>query len=83
MDYTYEGIVVSAIIIGLIEVMKRLGMPDKFSPVPSILLGLAAGMIFIKPDDWKAGVIIGLNIGLAACGAFSIGKTAVEAIKGK
>ncbi len=83
MDFEYAGLAIVPIMIALIEVMKKLGMPDKFAPIPSVIMGLAAGIIFIKPDDLKSGIITGLYMGLSACGLFSIGKNTAQAIKGK
>ena len=67
----YAGIAIVPLIVGLSEVVKRLGVPSKFLPLLNIVLGLAAGLIFLNPGDLKAGVIQGLYIGLSAGGLFS------------
>lgn len=65
------GITVIPIIIGLIEAAKIIGMPKRFSPVLALVLGIAAGVIYIDPGDIKGGILIGIAIGLSSIGLYS------------
>ena len=62
------------IIIGIAEIVKRLGLPKRFIPLVDVALGLLLG-IFIDGlflgYGVIYGVIIGLGLGLSACGLFS------------
>jgi hypothetical protein len=83
MDFEYAGLALIPIIIGLVEVMKKLGMPDKLAAIPSLILGLAAGIFYISPGDVKTGIVTGIFMGLSASGLYSGVKSGIEAIKGK
>lgn len=62
------------IIIALAEVIKRLGCPTKYIPLVDLALGLIIG-IFVHGIGANMGIIngvmIGLALGLSACGLFS------------
>ena len=66
-----------AIITGLIEMFKRLGLDSKFAPLVSVVLGLffafLCGGYTVAADI----VINGLIIGLSACGLYSGAKTLI------
>lgn len=63
-----------ALIIGLAEIVKRLGLDTRFIPLIDLALGLISG-IFVFGLYLNYGVIIGVIIGIAeglsACGLFS------------
>lgn len=73
MEYT-EAVII-AIIVGLVEVMKQSGLPKKASPLVAIGLGIAGGMIYLFPGDPRAGVFMGLVMGLSASGLYSGSKS--------
>jgi len=79
----YAGIALIPLIIGLAEVIKKIGLNSKFIPLVNLILGLIAGIIFLNPGDIKAGIIQGLFIGLSASGLYSGVKNTVEGIKGQ
>lgn len=84
MDNIYAGVAAVPMIVGLVEVGKRLGLSEKVAPVMSMLFGLALslGYQFVQggdPRSWVDAVVIGLALGLSASGLYSSGKTAVEA----
>lgn len=68
----------------LIEALKSLGLPGRFAPLASILLGiiwmLAAQAIVAWPGvaPWLTGLIIGPIVGLAATGGYSAVKSAAK-----
>lgn len=63
-----------ALIIGLAEIIKRLGLDTRFIPLIDLALGLISG-IFVFGLYLNYGVVIGVIIGIAeglsACGLFS------------
>ena len=62
------------LIIGIAEIVKRLGLPTRFIPLVDLALGLISGIcvyVLSKGYEWVSGVMIGLAIGLSACGLFS------------
>lgn len=73
----YAGIAIIPLVIGLLEVLKKIGVNEKYIPVFSLVLGLVFGMFFIGGDIQK-GVIQGIYIGLSAVGLFSGTKNVAE-----
>ena len=69
------------LIIGVVELLKSLGLPNKFSALAAAVLGVLAGIFFLYPQDIPKGIIIGLSLGLAASGLYSTTKNTVEGVK--
>jgi hypothetical protein len=80
-DFT-DVTIVTAIIMGLSEGAKRLGLNAKFIPILNLVLGIAGGCIYVNPSDIKAGVFSGIIIGLTASGLYSGVKNVVGGITG-
>ena len=62
------------LIIGIAEIIKRIGLPTRFIPLVDLALGLISGIcvyVLTKGYEWASGIMIGLAIGLSACGLFS------------
>lgn len=62
------------IIIGLAEIIKRLGVPSKWIPVVDVVLGLILGVLvngLLAGYGIAQGVLVGVALGLSACGLFS------------
>lgn len=72
------GVALIGLIVGLVEVLKRAGLPKKFLPLSSLIFGIAAGIFYINPEDLKAGIIVGLMMGLSASGLYSGTKNTFE-----
>ena len=63
-----------ALVIGISEIIKRLGLPAKFIPLVDLFLGQLSGIgVFglALGQGIPNGIVIGLAIGLSACGLFS------------
>jgi len=60
-----------AIVTGLTEVIKRIGLPSKFAPIMSISFGLA--LAFLNRQGLPIDVVIttGIIAGLSASGLYS------------
>lgn len=83
-----ENLVVSfavllAITIGIVEAVKRLGVPEKFAPVVSVVVGLALSALSYFLADTKAllAIVGGLVIGLSAVGLYSGVKNVAQGFK--
>lgn len=66
------------LIVGLVELCKRLGLKHKLLPVASLIFGLLAGIFYIYPDDIKGAILVGLVLGLSASGLYSSTKNTLE-----
>ena len=49
-------------IVGIVELVKKLGLPSKFCPVVSVILGVIIGLVYISPDDVAKGVLVGASL---------------------
>ena len=73
-----------ALIIGLAELAKKLGFPSRFVPLIDVVLGLVSGVVVFGlalDVGILNGVLLGLAMGLSACGLFSGIKNVAEGIK--
>lgn len=81
INYLLSPIGLTALVIGLAELCKKCGLPSKWIPLVDVILGLFGG-IFVFGLEFNygllKGVIIGLAIGLSACGLFSGIKNVLE-----
>ena len=63
-----------ALIIGLAEAVKGIGFPKRYIPIFDIVLGLISGLV-VYGYEYHLGLVkgfmLGLAIGLSACGLFS------------
>ena len=55
---------------GLVEVAKRTGLPSKYAPIVSLVIGTCLG-VATSLDNIGKGVIVGIAIGLSASGLYS------------
>jgi L-cystine uptake protein TcyP (sodium:dicarboxylate symporter family) len=69
------------IIVGVVELLKQLGLPTKFSALVAAILGIVIGIVYVAPGDILRGVLVGLSLGLAASGLYSGVKNTVEGVK--
>ena len=81
VNMEYAGIAIIPLLIGILEVIKKLGINKKYIPIISLLLGIGTGILLFTDGDLKAGIIKGIYIGLSAVGLYSGGKNTIEAIK--
>lgn len=66
-------------ILGVVELFKQIGLPNKFCPVVSVVLGIIIGLVYISPNDIAQGVLVGASLGLSAVGLYSGAKNTKEA----
>lgn len=81
MDMEIYGVLIVPLILGLVEVSKRVGLPDKWSPLLSVVLGLISGLTVLFPGEPVKGVVVGLALGLSATGLYSGTKNIKEELQ--
>ncbi len=81
IEYLLTPVAQVALIIGLAELFKQIGLNKRWIPLVDLGLGLASG-IFIYGIAMSYGlldgIIIGIALGLSACGLFSGFKNVTE-----
>jgi len=70
-EFNVYGIALIPVIVGLSELLKKSGLPAKFVPVASLILGLIFGITYMAPGELKRGILLGLVLGLSSVGLFS------------
>lgn len=78
---TYAGIPAVALIMGIAELLKKVGFNVKFIPIVNVVLGLVAGVV-LNQNDVIEGIFTGLAVGLSASGLYSGTKNIKEGIQG-
>jgi hypothetical protein len=81
MNFTVYNIALIPVIIALVGLAKRLGLNQKFAPIVAVVLGLAAGFVYLAPGDSAKAVLLGLVAGLSATGLYSGVKNVKEGIE--
>lgn len=76
-------IAIVPIIVGITEVFKALGLPSKYGPLVSWILGLIIGFVYVAPTDPAKAFIVGSALGLSAAGLYESGKTVYMEWKNK
>ncbi len=69
------------LIVGIVELLKQLGLPQKFAGLAATILGVVIGIVYVAPSDVLQGLLIGLSLGLGAAGLYSTTKNTVEGVK--
>lgn len=65
-------LVIVPVVMGLVEVVKRVGVPVRFAPLLAVVLGgLSVFVVDITP-------LMGIVYGLTACGLYSGVKTSLD-----
>lgn len=65
---------------GLVEVAKSAGLPSKYAPIVSLIIGTSLG-VATSLDNIGRGAIVGIAIGLSASGLYSGTKTLTKGVK--
>lgn len=83
VNYDITGAVaIVPIILAIVQALKMIGMPNKYSPIASIGLGVIVGFIFRHDTaDLSQTILAGVTYGLSASGLYSGVKSSSEAIK--
>ena len=79
MEITIIGL--SALTVGLVEIIKQTGIKSKLVPFLALAIGIVLAFVsgdFIKVVTWQEKVLTGLMLGLSSMGLYSGGKTLGE-----
>jgi hypothetical protein len=71
-----EETIILAIVVGLTEVAKRVGLVGRIVPVFAVAMGIGVAFIANLGGAWDV-ALQGLIAGLTAIGAYEVGKTTV------
>lgn len=74
----YAGIAIIPLLIGILEVFKKVGLKEKYIPIFSVVLGMFIGIGLFGNGDIKVGLVQGIFIGLSAVGLYSGTKNTLE-----
>ncbi|MDD2260318.1 MAG: hypothetical protein PHO87_04905 [Acholeplasmataceae bacterium] len=74
--YLIYGIPALALVIGLVKLFREIGLPVKFAPLASLVIGILAGIAVALTNGQTItqGVVIGICFGLSSSGIYDIGK---------
>ncbi len=73
MELLSQFAVLTPVVLGIVEAIKRVGMDTRYAPIVSVVLGAAGAYYFFSPD--MAGVFQGIMAGLMSCGLWSAVRT--------
>lgn len=68
-----EFLVLVPLVLGVVEIIKRLGMKAKWAPVASIVLSV--GGLLLVGIGWQGAILSGIFVGLSASGLWSGAKS--------
>ena len=71
MDSEVYGIMLIPIVLGGVEILKNIGLPQRFCPLAALSLGVILGGVYLANGDIKQGVLKGVYIGLSSVGMYS------------
>lgn len=71
------------LILGMVELAKKLGLSTKYCALLSAILGIVIGIVYVAPENLLEGILVGLSLGLAASGLYSGSKNAYQDIAKK
>jgi hypothetical protein len=84
ITYLFTPVAQVAVIIGLAEIIKRMGLDNRYIPMVDLGLGLASGIFvygYMMELGIAQGIMLGIALGLSACGLFSGVKNTLEGVK--
>lgn len=79
----FNETLVVPIIMSIVELVKGLGLPVKFSAITAVLAGALIGIFYIEPQSLKYGLFKGVVYGLAASGLYSGTKNTVQQMRSR
>lgn len=73
--------VIIPVIMSLVELLKGLGLPKRFSALAAVIAGAVFGLVFIDPQCARIGLFKGIIYGLTASGLYSSTKNTYQQVK--
>ena len=76
------AVAIVPVILAVIQALKMVGLPNKFSPIASIALGVVIAFLFRhEGGDLSQTILVGVTYGLSASGLYSGVKHTSETIQ--
>lgn len=73
--------VAAGLIMGIVEVFKRAGLPDRLAPALALVLGLGVGVAYYFRPGHEAlfdDITVGITVALSACGLYAGARTTLD-----
>ncbi|MEJ8554297.1 holin [Tepidibacter sp. Z1-5] len=67
----YSSPIIISLIVGITQVIKTAGVPKKFAPLVSLVVGIVLCIFYESNTDIKKSILDGIIAGLTASGLFS------------
>ena len=74
---TFTIPIIVSIIIGVNQGLKVAGVPTKYIPGITVVLGVAAGIFFLPGTNLQETLYNGISVGLGSIGLFAVAKSTV------
>ena len=81
METTMTIPLLVSVIIAFNQLMKNAGLPTKYIPLISMILGIGAGFFFLPGVNIQETIFNGIAIGLGSNGLFDFAKSTIVAPK--
>lgn len=81
MDFQVYDISIVPLIMFLTKLAENLGLPKKFCPLVSLILGIIIGIAYFAPNNILKGVIIGIFLAASSVGFYSGTKNVYQGYK--
>ena len=72
--------ILTAIIVGLSEILKNVGVKSKWIPVANLVMGVVFSFVFVDAA-WHQLILTGIVVGLSASGFYDNSKRVGEEVK--
>lgn len=79
-ELSVYGVALVPVIMGIIELLKRTGVPNKYSPIIALILGVFSGFYYLAPGEPEKAVFFGIIAGLSAVGLYSGTKNTLQGL---
>jgi hypothetical protein len=76
----YLGYGIPLIVIGLMELLKNVGLNKRLIPFVNIALTIAIFTIYVYPENLKQGIFVAVVASLSSMGLFNATKSTINAI---
>jgi hypothetical protein len=71
MEFQAYDIALIPIVVAIVGIISALGIPSKYLPICSIILGVLIGVVYVAPEAPQQAILSGIVIGLSAIGVHS------------
>ncbi|MCS7295896.1 MAG: hypothetical protein NZ761_10930 [Dehalococcoidia bacterium] len=84
MDAELVSVPMAVLVVGLVEVAKRAGLPSRYAALVAVLCGVILALLATLAEEaagarpWVTGIVEGVTVGLVASGLYSGFKALTE-----